>query len=56
MSDPVVVLDDLRDESEELEGGDANVGVWVRTEEEWRWLAHTLTVGRFGNSCRRRRS
>ncbi|MEU2230095.1 acyclic terpene utilization AtuA family protein [Streptomyces vietnamensis] len=25
-------------------GGDANVGVWVRTEEEWRWLAHTLTV------------
>ncbi|MFJ5828942.1 acyclic terpene utilization AtuA family protein [Streptomyces sp. NPDC093089] len=28
-------------------GGDANVGVWVRTDEEWRWLAHTLTVGRF---------
>ncbi|MFF5975546.1 acyclic terpene utilization AtuA family protein [Streptomyces sp. NPDC012769] len=25
-------------------GGDANIGVWVRTEEEWRWLAHTLTV------------
>ncbi|MFD8209769.1 acyclic terpene utilization AtuA family protein [Streptomyces sp. NPDC059695] len=25
-------------------GGDANVGVWVRTEEEWRWLAHALTV------------
>ncbi|MFJ3900229.1 acyclic terpene utilization AtuA family protein [Streptomyces sp. NPDC090025] len=25
-------------------GGDANVGVWVRTEAEWRWLAHTLTV------------
>ncbi|MFE5595248.1 acyclic terpene utilization AtuA family protein [Streptomyces sp. NPDC056549] len=28
-------------------GGDANVGVWVRTEEEWRWLAHTLTVESF---------
>ncbi|GAA3821825.1 acyclic terpene utilization AtuA family protein [Streptomyces chiangmaiensis] len=28
-------------------GGDANVGVWVRTEEAWRWLAHTLTVDRF---------
>ncbi|MGA5067180.1 acyclic terpene utilization AtuA family protein [Streptomyces exfoliatus] len=28
-------------------GGDANVGVWVRTEEEWRWLAHALTVGTF---------
>ncbi|WTT02527.1 DUF1446 domain-containing protein [Streptomyces sp. NBC_00090] len=28
-------------------GGDANVGVWVRTEEEWRWLAHTLTVEKF---------
>ncbi|MEU2119429.1 acyclic terpene utilization AtuA family protein [Streptomyces sp. NPDC016459] len=25
-------------------GGDANVGVWVRTEEEWRWLVHALTV------------
>ncbi|WP_084505564.1 acyclic terpene utilization AtuA family protein [Nocardia harenae] len=25
-------------------GGNANVGVWVRTEEQWRWLAHTLTV------------
>ncbi|MFG2841493.1 acyclic terpene utilization AtuA family protein [Streptomyces zaomyceticus] len=25
-------------------GGDANIGVWVRTDEEWRWLAHTLTV------------
>ncbi|MGW4369647.1 acyclic terpene utilization AtuA family protein [Nocardia takedensis] len=25
-------------------GGDANIGVWVRTEEQWRWLAHTLTV------------
>ncbi|MFJ9808076.1 acyclic terpene utilization AtuA family protein [Streptomyces sp. NPDC101158] len=28
-------------------GGDANVGVWVRTEPEWRWLVHTLTVDRF---------
>lgn len=27
-------------------GGDANIGVWVRTEEQWRWLAHTLTVDR----------
>ena len=25
-------------------GGNANVGVWVRTDEAWRWLAHTLTV------------
>jgi hypothetical protein len=25
-------------------GGDANVGVWVRTDEEWRWLVHALTV------------
>ncbi|EHB58203.1 protein of unknown function DUF1446 [Mycolicibacterium rhodesiae JS60] len=25
-------------------GGTANVGVWVRTDEQWRWLAHTLTV------------
>ena len=25
-------------------GGSANVGVWVRTAEQWRWLAHTLTV------------
>nr|WP_285439270.1 acyclic terpene utilization AtuA family protein [Streptomyces sp. ISL-100] len=28
-------------------GGDANVGVWVRSDEEWRWLAHALTVDRF---------
>ncbi|MCX2180900.1 DUF1446 domain-containing protein [Streptomyces sp. SKN60] len=28
-------------------GGDANVGVWVRTEAEWRWLAHALTTDRF---------
>jgi hypothetical protein len=27
-------------------GGDANVGVWVRTELQWRWLAHALTVER----------
>ena len=25
-------------------GGNANVGLWVRTEDEWRWLAHALTV------------
>ncbi|MFJ9720490.1 acyclic terpene utilization AtuA family protein [Streptomyces sp. NPDC101213] len=28
-------------------GGDANVGVWARSEAGWRWLAHTLTVDRF---------
>ncbi|MET9380240.1 acyclic terpene utilization AtuA family protein [Streptomyces sp. NPDC002928] len=28
-------------------GGNANVGVWARTDEAWRWLAHTLTVDRF---------
>jgi hypothetical protein len=28
-------------------GGNANVGVWVRTEDAWRWLAHELTVERF---------
>ena len=28
-------------------GGDANVGVWVRNEKAWRWLAHTLTVELF---------
>ncbi|MGW6506944.1 acyclic terpene utilization AtuA family protein [Streptomyces niveus] len=28
-------------------GGDANVGVWVRTDEAWRWLAHELTVDVF---------
>ncbi|MCP2300144.1 Protein of unknown function (DUF1446) [Nocardia amikacinitolerans] len=27
-------------------GGDANIGVWVRTDEQWRWLVHTLTVDR----------
>jgi len=25
-------------------GGSANVGVWVRSDDEWRWLTHTLTV------------
>ncbi|GAA3254431.1 acyclic terpene utilization AtuA family protein [Streptomyces labedae] len=28
-------------------GGDANVGVWARTDEAWRWVAHELTVERF---------
>ncbi|MBF6334560.1 DUF1446 domain-containing protein [Nocardia abscessus] len=27
-------------------GGDANVGLWVRTDAQWRWLVHTLTVAR----------
>ncbi|MEW2631857.1 acyclic terpene utilization AtuA family protein [Streptomyces sp. NPDC048389] len=27
-------------------GGDANIGVWVRTDAAWRWLAHELTVER----------
>ena len=27
-------------------GGNANVGVWVRTDDQWRWLAHALTVER----------
>ncbi|NMD59485.1 UNVERIFIED_ORG: uncharacterized protein DUF1446 [Nocardia globerula] len=25
-------------------GGNANVGVWVRTDDQWKWLVHTLTV------------
>ncbi|RDH74931.1 DUF1446 domain-containing protein [Mycolicibacterium moriokaense] len=25
-------------------GGNANVGVWVRTGAQWQWLSHTLTV------------
>jgi len=25
-------------------GGNAHVGVWVRTTNEWRWLSHALTV------------
>ncbi|MEU0754176.1 acyclic terpene utilization AtuA family protein [Streptomyces albogriseolus] len=28
-------------------GGNANVGVWARTDDAWRWLAHELTVERF---------
>jgi hypothetical protein len=28
-------------------GGNANVGVWARTDEAWRWLAHALTVEQF---------
>lgn len=27
-------------------GGNANIGVWARTDEARRWLAHTLTVDR----------
>ncbi len=27
-------------------GGNANVGLWVRTDDQWRWLAHTLTVAK----------
>ncbi|MFJ8039447.1 acyclic terpene utilization AtuA family protein [Kitasatospora sp. NPDC096147] len=27
-------------------GGDANLGVWARSEPGWRWLAHRLTVDR----------
>ncbi|QBJ98577.1 DUF1446 domain-containing protein [Rhodococcus sp. ABRD24] len=26
-------------------GGNANVGVWVRTDEQFSWLVHALTVG-----------
>ncbi|MFF3375744.1 acyclic terpene utilization AtuA family protein [Streptomyces sp. NPDC002680] len=28
-------------------GGNANVGVWARTDEAWRWLAHALTTTLF---------
>jgi Acyclic terpene utilisation family protein AtuA len=28
-------------------GGSANVGLWARTDDAWRWLARTLTVERF---------
>ncbi|MEU4033385.1 acyclic terpene utilization AtuA family protein [Streptomyces collinus] len=28
-------------------GGDANVGVWARSDDAWRWLAHELTADRF---------
>ncbi|WP_312866794.1 acyclic terpene utilization AtuA family protein [Streptomyces zagrosensis] len=27
-------------------GGSANVGLWARTDDAWRWLAHELTVER----------
>ncbi|BBC34190.1 Exopolyphosphatase [Streptomyces graminofaciens] len=27
-------------------GGNANIGVWARTDDAWRWLAHTLTTDR----------
>ena len=32
----------------------ANIGVWVRTDEQWRWLAHTLTVELLKSCCPRR--
>lgn len=28
-------------------GGSANVGVWVHTDEQWRWLVRALTVAEF---------
>lgn len=28
-------------------GGNANVGVWARTDDAWRWLAHELTADTF---------
>ncbi|MGW4488764.1 acyclic terpene utilization AtuA family protein [Amycolatopsis sp. NPDC004368] len=28
-------------------GGSANLGVWVRSEQAWRWLVHRLTVAEF---------
>jgi hypothetical protein len=28
-------------------GGDANVGLWVRTDDAYAWLAHAITVERF---------
>ncbi|UXA20940.1 acyclic terpene utilization AtuA family protein [Mycobacterium sp. SMC-4] len=27
-------------------GGSANIGLWVRTDDQWRWLAEVLTVDR----------
>ncbi|MDX2522637.1 DUF1446 domain-containing protein [Streptomyces europaeiscabiei] len=27
-------------------GGNANIGLWARTDDAWRWLAHTLTTDR----------
>jgi hypothetical protein len=36
-----------RDDWDVLAGaGDANIGVWARTDEQWRWLAHFLTPDR----------
>jgi hypothetical protein len=29
-------------------GGAANVGVWVRSDDQWRWLVHFLTVETLG--------
>ncbi|PSK96520.1 uncharacterized protein DUF1446 [Murinocardiopsis flavida] len=29
-------------------GGDANVGIWARADDAWRWLATELTVERLG--------
>jgi hypothetical protein len=28
-------------------GGNANVGLWARTDDAWRWLSHRLTVEEF---------
>lgn len=28
-------------------GGNANVGVWARSDDAWRWMAHQLTTDRF---------
>jgi hypothetical protein len=25
-------------------GGNANIGLWARTDDEWRWLAHAMTT------------
>ncbi|HME49565.1 acyclic terpene utilization AtuA family protein [Mycobacterium sp.] len=27
-------------------GGSANIGLWVRTDDEWRWLSHALSSAR----------
>ncbi|MEU6801581.1 acyclic terpene utilization AtuA family protein [Streptomyces neyagawaensis] len=27
-------------------GGNANIGLWARSDDAWRWLAHTLTTDR----------
>ncbi len=31
-------------------GGDANVGVWVRSDDAWRWLVHQLTAWQLSES------